>query len=54
MVESNPQISQFVRDKAHRARLSLESYYAKSALECAERDGRAKKLEVQMTDKGKI
>lgn len=52
MVESNDQISQYVRDKAHRARLSIESYYAQSALQCAERDTRAKKLEVQMAEKG--
>jgi hypothetical protein len=53
MVESNGQISQYVRDKAHRARLSIESYYAQSALQCAERDARAKKLEMQMAEKGK-
>ncbi|KAI6177258.1 hypothetical protein M3Y97_00887400 [Aphelenchoides bicaudatus] len=52
MVESNAQISQYVRDKAHRARLSVESYYAQSALQCAERDARAKKLEMQLVDKG--
>ena len=52
MLESNGQISQFVRDKAHRTRLSIESYYAQTALQCAERELRAKKLEVQMADKG--
>ncbi|KAI6215403.1 hypothetical protein M3Y94_00381600 [Aphelenchoides besseyi] len=52
MLEANGQISQYVRDKAHRARLSIESYYAQTALQCAERDLRAKKLEVQMVEKG--
>jgi serine/threonine kinase 38 len=54
MVESNAngQLSQYVKDKAHRARLSIESYYAQSALQCAERDARSKKLEVQMAEKG--
>ncbi|KAI6201754.1 Non-specific serine/threonine protein kinase [Aphelenchoides besseyi] len=51
MLEANGQISQYVRDKAHRARLSIESYYAQTALQCAERDLRAKKIEVQMVEK---
>jgi hypothetical protein len=47
------QISQYVRDKANRTRLSIESYYAQTLVQCAERDNRAKKLEKQMQEEGK-
>uniref|UniRef100_A0A914C6Z0 non-specific serine/threonine protein kinase n=1 Tax=Acrobeloides nanus TaxID=290746 RepID=A0A914C6Z0_9BILA len=46
------QISQYVRDKANRTRLSIESYYAQTLVQCAERDNRAKKLEKQMQEEG--
>lgn len=52
MVDSNVQVPQYIRDKAHRARLSIESYYAQSALQCAERESRVKRLEVQLAEKG--
>jgi hypothetical protein len=53
MIEAKGEpISQHLRDKANRARLSIESYYAQTALQSAERDLRSKKLEVQLADKG--
>jgi len=51
MVESNGQISQYVRDKANRTRLSIESYYAQSAIQNVDRENRSKKLESQMAEK---
>uniref|UniRef100_A0A7E4VHI6 non-specific serine/threonine protein kinase n=1 Tax=Panagrellus redivivus TaxID=6233 RepID=A0A7E4VHI6_PANRE len=43
-------ISQYVRDKANRSRLAVESYYAQTMLQCADRDNRAARLEKQMGD----
>lgn len=49
----NVQISQYVRDKANRARLSIESYYAQSLAHFNEREERLNKLEKKMAENGK-
>ncbi|KAI1716182.1 protein kinase domain-containing protein [Ditylenchus destructor] len=51
-IDNSTQISQYMRDKANRARLSIESYYAQAMVQCAERDHRYSKLEKQMEDEG--
>uniref|UniRef100_A0A914GUL7 non-specific serine/threonine protein kinase n=1 Tax=Globodera rostochiensis TaxID=31243 RepID=A0A914GUL7_GLORO len=49
---SQTQVSQYIRDKANRTRLSIESYYAQAMVQLAEREQRAEKLEKQMADEG--
>ncbi|PAV81211.1 hypothetical protein WR25_14563 isoform H [Diploscapter pachys] len=49
---SQPEITQFMRDKANRSRIAIESYYANSVRQCVERENRAKKLEEEITAKG--
>ena len=51
---NQPQISQYIRDKANRTRLSIESYYAQAMAQLAERDQRAENLERQMDNEGKL
>lgn len=46
---NNGEISQYIRDKANRTRLAIESYYAQTMLQCADRDNRAARLEKQIT-----
>jgi len=46
----NGEISQYIRDKANRTRLAIESYYAQTMLQCADRDNRAARLEKQIAD----
>lgn len=46
------QISQYIRDKANRTRLSIESYYAQTMVQLTEREQRAEKLEQQMENEG--
>jgi len=46
------QISQYAREKANRARLSIENYYAQAMAQLAERDRRMQKMEKQMADEG--
>jgi serine/threonine kinase 38 len=45
---NNGEISQYIRDKANRTRLAIESYYAQTMLQCADRDNRAARLEKQI------
>ncbi|KJH40430.1 kinase domain protein [Dictyocaulus viviparus] len=45
-------VSQFMRDKASRTRLAIESYYAQIVTQSVERDSRAKKLEEKMIAEG--
>ncbi|EYC12248.1 hypothetical protein Y032_0048g1684 [Ancylostoma ceylanicum] len=47
-----PVISQFMRDKASRTRLAIESFYAQTVTQAVERDSRAKKLEEKMAAEG--
>ncbi|VDM63050.1 unnamed protein product [Angiostrongylus costaricensis] len=47
-----PVISQFMRDKASRTRLAIESYYAQVVTQAIERESRAKRLEEKMTAEG--
>uniref|UniRef100_A0A0K0D1J6 non-specific serine/threonine protein kinase n=1 Tax=Angiostrongylus cantonensis TaxID=6313 RepID=A0A0K0D1J6_ANGCA len=47
-----PMISQFMRDKASRTRLAIESYYAQVVTQAIERESRAKRLEEKMTAEG--
>lgn len=47
-----PVISQFMRDKASRTRLAIESFYAQTVTQTVERDSRAKKLEEKMAAEG--
>jgi hypothetical protein len=49
---NQPQISQYIRDKANRTRLSIESYYAQAMVQLNEREQRAEKLEQQMSNEG--
>lgn len=49
---NNTQLSQYVRDKANRARLSIESYYAQTMAQYAEREERLQKLEKKMQECG--
>lgn len=46
------QITQYTRDKANRARLSIENYYAQAMVQLAERERRTQKMEQQMADEG--
>lgn len=46
------QISQYMRDKANRTRLAIESYYAQSVVQLTEREQRAEKLEKQLLEEG--
>uniref|UniRef100_A0AC34RJ78 Serine/threonine protein kinase n=1 Tax=Panagrolaimus sp. JU765 TaxID=591449 RepID=A0AC34RJ78_9BILA len=46
----NAEISQYIRDKANRTRLAIESYYAQTMLQCADRDNRAARLEKRIAD----
>ncbi|VDM76276.1 unnamed protein product [Strongylus vulgaris] len=47
-----PVISQYMRDKASRTRLAIESFYAQTVTQAVERDSRAKKLEEKMAAEG--
>uniref|UniRef100_A0A1I7WLD8 Transposase n=1 Tax=Heterorhabditis bacteriophora TaxID=37862 RepID=A0A1I7WLD8_HETBA len=46
------EISQFMRDKANRTRIAIESFYAQTVTQTVERDARAKKLEEKMAAEG--
>lgn len=46
------QMSQYIRDKANRTRLAIESYYAQTLQQMNEREQRAEKLEQQMAAEG--
>ncbi len=49
---SPPIVSQYTKEKAHRTRLALESYYSQLLAQHSERQLRSKKLEDQMNDEG--
>lgn len=50
---NQPQISQYIRDKANRTRLSIESYYAQAIAQLSEREQRAENLEQHLNNEGK-
>lgn len=51
--ELNTQVSQYMRDKANRTRLAIESYYGQAITQFNEREERFNKLEKQLTESSK-
>lgn len=48
--DSNTQVSQYMRDKANRTRLAIESYYAQAITQFNEREERVNKLVKQLVE----
>jgi len=48
------QISQYIRDKANRTRIAIESFYAQTIVQLTERDQKTEKFEQKMTKDGKF
>ncbi|CAK5043369.1 unnamed protein product [Meloidogyne enterolobii] len=46
------QISQYIRDKANRTRIAIESFYAQTIVQLTERDQKTEKFEQKMTKDG--